>query len=99
MWDYILKLITDVTYCTSVTVTNTTTKVVGLLNGSDYTCKIIEVRNTSTTMSVNVYTNKVGYFTLLPNERKLVMVKKLSDLEFTLNIGSTSTEIQLVIEN
>jgi hypothetical protein len=98
MWDLILKLITDITYCTSVTVDDTTTEKVALLNNLDYDCKIVEVRNTSATMSVKVYTNKVGFFTLLPYERRLVMVKRLSDLRFTLASGSTSTVIELVIE-
>ena len=100
MWEFIEKLITDITVCTSVTV-NSTTKTEALLNSSkNYKCKIIEVRNTSSTDSIRVYpNNSTEYFTMLPLERRVVMVKNLSDLAFSLAVGTTSTRIELVIEN
>lgn len=108
MWALIEKLLNISTYTITTagtaTVADSTTVVYGSVNSvaantTDYICKLVEVRNTSTTMSIKVYPNKVGFITLLPLERRVFMVKKLSDLTFTLVTGTTSTVIELAMEN
>jgi hypothetical protein len=102
MWEFIEKLITDITVCTVITVNSVTPvkPTIGNPATTNYKCKIIEVRNTSTTDNIRVYpNNSTEYFTMLPLERRIVMVKNLNDLSFSLATGTTSTRIELVIEN
>jgi len=105
MWEAIvtaiMRLVTDVTIPTSVSISDTTTKTKATIgeNSTDIVCRIVEVRNCSTTLGVKVYCNKSSdYVTLLAQERRIFMVKKLSDLEVTLASGSTATRVEFVIE-
>jgi hypothetical protein len=105
MWEALIniiaRLITDVTIPSSITVADTVTKVTPKTgeNSTDMSCRIVEVRNTSTTLGIRVYCNKSSdYVTLVALERRIFMVKKLSDLEITLASGSTSTRVEIVIE-
>ncbi len=105
MWEtlfqYLRLLVSDITIPTSVNVSNTTTKTSATVgeNSTDIKCKIVEIRNTSTTLGIRVYVGNVtDYVTLVALERRIFMVKQLSDLKVTLDSGETSTRVEFVIE-
>ena len=91
------KLVTDVTFCKKVTLVSTDF-ITPTINGADYVAKLIEVKNRS---GVDIYVKPNGSdeFPLLNGEDRIVLVKKLSDLQLARQTGSGNVIVHLIIEN
>lgn len=91
------KLVTDVTFCKKVTITDTS-YVTPTINDADIVCKLIEVKNRSG-VTINVIPNKTDEFPLENKEDRVIMVKKLSDIQIARESGSGDVIVHVIIEN
>jgi hypothetical protein len=90
------KLVTDVTFCKKVTLVSTDF-ITPTINGADCVAKLIEVKNRSG-LDIYVKPNGSDEFPLLDGEDRVVMVKKLSDIQLALQTGGSGI-IHLLLEN
>lgn len=98
MSDNVEKLVTDVTMCKKVTITSTTFTTPKGHNDTDPTCKVIEVKNRSG-VGIFVKPNGTDEFPLADKEDRVVMVKKMSDIQLARQSGSGDVTVHLIYEN
>ena len=91
------KLVTDVTICKKVVI-NSTAFVTPTMNNADLVCKLIEVKNRSG-VTILVNPNKTDDFPLEHKEDRLIVVKKLSDIQIARESGSGDVTVHLIMEN
>lgn len=92
------KLVTDVTICKKITVASTTYITPKGQGDTDPVCKVIEIKNRS---GVGIYVKPNGSdeFPLADKEDRVVMVKKMSDIQLARQSGSGDITVHLIYEN
>lgn len=97
MNETINKLVTDITTCIKTIVTDVeavpTTK-----DGKDVKCKLVEVKNRSG-VDIFVRPNRSDEFPLNNGEDRVIMIKKLSDIQLKRQSGTAEVIVHIIIEN
>ena len=91
------KIVTDVTICETLTINSSSSFSTPVINNSDVVCKLVEVKNRSG-VTIDVRPNKTKSFPLEDGCDRIIVVKKLSDVEVKRNSGSGDVTVHFILE-
>ena len=92
------KMVTDVTMCETLVITSSSEFLTPTSNDADVNCKLVEVKNRSG-VTIDVRPNRSKSFPLEDGSDRLIVVKKLSDIEVKRNSGSGNVTVHFIFEN
>lgn len=91
------KLVTDITTCIKVEVTNVRDAAI-TEKLKEVKCKLVEVKNRSG-VDIFVVPNNSDEFPLANGEDRVIMVKTLDDLKLFRQTGTSPVIVHLILEN